>query len=195
MSNRLTCDSFGNVIFSPESVDGPMHCELQAFQTITPSGQVLAHASRSAPQAANAGSLTQDIFGLSGSGSSASAALQRSMASKLRELTADSGSIWFGQTWKVQATPSRRLIWQLAASAHRIPGSGSILWRTPTATDNKDRGHIGNPSIQRRMRLGKQIGLSMLFRRTPCPFCVGAMMGYPPQWTFCGDTETQSSRS
>jgi hypothetical protein len=51
------------------------------------------------------------------------------------------------------------------------------------ASDNRDRGDTTNPSIQRRMRIGKQIGLSMLFKGAPCPSCVEAMMGWPAGWT------------
>jgi hypothetical protein len=54
---------------------------------------------------------------------------------------------------------------------------------TPMASDNRDRGDTTNPSIQRRMHIGKQIGLSMLFKGMPCPSCVEAMMGWPVGWT------------
>lgn len=59
--------------------------------------------------------------------------------------------------------------------------SGSLP--TPNASDNRDRGNVSHPSIQRRMRIGKQIGLSMLFEKEPCPSCVEGMMGIPLGWT------------
>ena len=195
MWKPLTCDSFGNVTFSQESEAGPMPPDLLESPTMSRYGPEAALASRSALAGQSLDLLTLATCGPSGSASSASAALQSSMANRLRELMEGAGSTWFGHSWKVKATPSRRLIWQLAASAHRIPGSGSILWRTPTATDNRDRGNVSQPSIQRRMRLGKQIGLSMLFLKKPCPFCVAAMMGYPQEWTRCADMATPSSRS
>lgn len=54
---------------------------------------------------------------------------------------------------------------------------------TPNASDNKDRGNLANPSIQRRIAIGKQIGLSMLFAKEPCPLCVEGTMGWPKNWT------------
>ena len=57
------------------------------------------------------------------------------------------------------------------------------LLPTPNASDCLDRGHWGNPAIQRRVTIGKQIGLSMLFKGKPCPSCVEAMMGMPIGWT------------
>jgi len=64
-----------------------------------------------------------------------------------------------------------------------INAKESGLLPTPMASDNKDRGNITNPSIQRRIRIGKQVGLSMLFAKEPCPSCVEAIMGWPIQWS------------
>lgn len=44
--------------------------------------------------------------------------------------------------------------------------SGSSL-PTPQASDNRDRGNLDNPSIQRRIALGKQLNLSMVVKRLP----------------------------
>jgi hypothetical protein len=64
-----------------------------------------------------------------------------------------------------------------------IFANASGLLPTPLASDNRDRGDCSMPSIQRRMTIGKQIGLSMLFKGTPCPSCVEGMMGLPRDYT------------
>ena len=68
------------------------------------------------------------------------------------------------------------------------------LWPTPCAADDRDRGRWSNPSIQRRVAMGKQINLSMLAQG-----CGGSnaqmgtqgqlnpqfqcwLMGYPKTW-------------
>ena len=58
------------------------------------------------------------------------------------------------------------------------------LLPTPYASDYRDRGNLHHPCIQRRQRLGKQIGLSMLFWKEVCPSCVEGMMGFPKGWTM-----------
>lgn len=82
-------------------------------------------------------------------------------------------------TWKPAATKSRRrLKFQLVPLAHPTKETEFGLLPTPLASDFRDRGNVGNPSIKRRMLLGKQIHLSMLFKGTPCPMCVASMMGF-----------------
>ena len=55
----------------------------------------------------------------------------------------------------------------------------SGLLPTPNASDHRDRGNLNHPSIKRRIALGKQIGLTVLFKKDACPMCVEGMMGYP----------------
>ena len=54
-------------------------------------------------------------------------------------------------------------------------GRAVHMWPTPAANDNRDRGHLGMPSIQRRQAKGKQIMLSMSVSDTS-----GALN---PDWT------------
>ena len=75
-------------------------------------------------------------------------------------------------------------------TAYRLPPLAPLtdvtafgLLPTPLASDNRDRGNVSMPSVQRRFRIGKQVGLSMLFKREPCPLCVEGMMGFPTIWT------------
>jgi hypothetical protein len=73
-------------------------------------------------------------YGLRSSASSASVALQASLASRLPALLDSRGWITFALTWKAQATPLRRQICVLRASAHRTSDSGFTGWPTATVT-------------------------------------------------------------
>lgn len=55
-------------------------------------------------------------------------------------------------------------------------------WPTPSAGDDRDRGNMSLPSIQRRAALGKQLNLSMVVSETSGalnPAWVEWLMGYP----------------
>lgn len=101
------------------------------------------------------------------------ASLRTAVLSTCEELTG------FSPTWNQSTTPYGRLMWTLVPSEHHIAEEGHSCLVTPLASDHRARGNVSNPCVQRRMRLGKQLALSMLFEATPCPFCVGGMMGYP----------------
>ena len=63
------------------------------------------------------------------------------------------------------------------------------LWPTPQASDNRDRGNLSTPAIQRRIRLGKQANLSMVVSHENGrlnPTWVEWLMGFPEGWTDCG---------
>lgn len=68
---------------------------------------------------------------LSGSVSSASAALQSSLESRLRHLTASRGSTLYALTWRARATPSGLLICALRASVRRTSVSASTSSALP----------------------------------------------------------------
>ena len=62
----------------------------------------------------------------------------------------------------------------------------AVFWPTPQASDNRDRGHIGMPAIQRRKEKGKQIGLGQSVSDTSGalnPLWVEWLMGWPIGWT------------
>lgn len=106
-------------------------------------GQALAPASRSAPPARNVATRMSATYGLRSSGSSASAALQQSLASRLQERLALRGSTMFALTWKAKATPLRRQICQLRASAPRIDGNDFSGWPTPFKEDARSSARKG----------------------------------------------------
>lgn len=71
------------------------------------------------------------------------------------------------------------------------------MWPTPGAADNRDRGNMSMPSIQRRASLGKQLNLGMVVDPTSGslnPTWVEWLMGFPLGWTVCDPLATPSSR-
>jgi DNA (cytosine-5)-methyltransferase 1 len=73
------------------------------------------------------------------------------------------------------------------------------MWPTPNASDNRDRGNLSDPAIQRRIKLGKQVGLTMAVKEnkgggTLNPTWVEWLMGYPAGYTDLKDWEILSSR-
>jgi len=78
------------------------------------------------------------------------------------------------------------------------PGLGKVvLWfSTPQASDNRDRGNMSNPSIQRRIAIGKQIMLSQSVDRNSGqlnPTWVEWLMGWPLGWTDLKPLEMDKS--
>ena len=68
------------------------------------------------------------------------------------------------------------------------------MWPTPNAGDDRDRGNLSMPSIQRRQRLGKQLNLSMVVSEKSGalnPEWVEWLMGFPPGWTNLTSDELQ----
>lgn len=145
-STPTTCVGSPNATSSPVSGSGRTLSGEQDGPTTGRSGQGVARASLSARQAEEAGLLTSGTFGLTGSTSSRSAVLQRSLASRLHQRTASHGSILYKLTWKERVTPSGRVICALRASAVPTSANGSILlgWPTATTRDWKDG---ANPDV------------------------------------------------
>jgi hypothetical protein len=85
------------------------------------------------------GPLTRGTFGRNFIGSSRTAALQSSLASRLQARTDLSGSPEYALRWKSWATALGPQICALRASAHRTSGKGSVGWPSPQA---RDRGRI-----------------------------------------------------
>ena len=81
-----------------------------------------------------------------------------------------------------------------------MQGLGTIVQRfsTPQASDNRDRGNMSNPSIQRRVAKGKQIMLSQSVHPTSGqlnPTWVEWLMGWPLGWTDLKPLEMDKSPS
>ena len=130
----MNLQNSSSAISSPASVDGASPCDLQDGRMSVLFGREAARASLSARQVQEAGLMTSGTSGRTGTTSSASAALQSSLASKLQARTASVGSTLYALTWKQRDTPSGLQICALRASGRRISDSASGLlgWPTPT---------------------------------------------------------------
>ena len=144
MSHQLTLWDTPNATSSPVKASGHMRSGSQAGPMIARFGQDHAPVNLSARQAKERGLLTSGIFGLHSTGSSSSAALTSSLASRLQAKTASAGSTLWRLTWKPWTTPAGRSLSLLRASALRTSESGFTGWPTPTTRDWKDG---GNPDV------------------------------------------------
>jgi len=81
--------------------------------------------------------MTSGTFGQIGTGSSRSAALQRSLANRLQKRMQSLGSTLFRLTWKPWALLSGRSLSRLRAWALRTSGNEPTSWPTPAARDWK----------------------------------------------------------
>ena len=105
--------------------------------------------------------MTSGTYGRTSSTSSASAALQRSLESKLRAATQILGSTLYKMTWKAWDTGSGRCRFRLRASVLRTSVTGSTGWPTPTKGDG-DGGHLmGNASATGRRPDGSKTQVTL----------------------------------
>ena len=141
MFDPATSQDSPSVISSQESEAGLLHCVRPESRIASLCGPAHAHANLSARQAKAEGWMTSGTYGRRSSTSSSSAALQSSLASKLRVLTDSAGSTLYTLTWKERATPSGLRICALRASGHRTSASGSTGWPTAAAARDWKDGH------------------------------------------------------
>lgn len=75
-------------------------------------------------------------------------------------------------------------------TAEAVMGAPAKMWPTPSASDNRDRGNMSNPSLQRRSKIGKQLMLSQVVHPTSGklnPAWVEWLMGFPTGHTDLKD--------
>jgi hypothetical protein len=74
-----------------------------------------------------------------------------------------------------------------SASCHGLATTvARTMWPTPQASDNRDRGNLSNPSVQRRLAIGKQVSLGQsvsLKSGSLNPTWVEWLQGFPLGWT------------
>ena len=177
---QMTLLDTGNAISLPELVCGATPCDAPACQTTSRSGRDRVHASLSARQAKELGLLTSGTFGRRSTGSSASAALQSFLASRLRARTDLLGSTLYSLTWKDRVTPGGALIPALRASVPRTSGSGSTGWVTPSARDWKDTPGMATVRPDGRSRLD-QLPRQATLAGWPTPDAHSASGGRTPK--------------
>ena len=127
----MKSDTQRSFTLSLESESGVTRSDSLGGTTDVLSGPVRAPASPSRSPAEVKAPTTSDTSGLSGSASSASAALREFMVSRLRQLLPTAGGMMWPMTWKQKATPLGRQYCQLAVSAGRTSGTDCGLWLTP----------------------------------------------------------------
>jgi len=133
MSNQKNLPDTPSATSSQGSGAGASHCNSQESDQMNLFGPGAAHASRSAVQAKAEEPQTNDTSGPSSQGSSASASLQQSLASKLQARLDVNGSMEYRLIWKTWVTPQQRQICALRASARRISDKDCFGWPTPVS--------------------------------------------------------------
>jgi len=131
MSRRPSWGIILGVTSSPASVVGTWRCRWRVGRWTFRSGPARAHASRLVRRVSIRGLRMTDTCGLPGSSSSPNAALQSSLASRLRVLMDSAGSTLFALTWKERITPSGRRICARRASVRRTSDNGCGSWPSP----------------------------------------------------------------
>jgi len=152
----MSSENSRNAIFSRGSVDGLSQLDLLDGLMMNHSGPALAPASPSARQGSSAEQATSATSGQLSSGSSASAALQQSLESKLRHALDTNGSPEFDLTWSRKAMPSGPSICALRASARRTSDNECGGWPTPITNDSTGSTHCytgKNPDGSRKIAL------------------------------------------
>ena len=178
-------------ISSQASVSGATHSDSRAGPTTGPCGPAVAPASPSASPAEAKAPTTRDTSGPSGSVSSASAALQSSLESRLRHLTASRGSTLYALTWKARVTPSGLLICALRASVRRTSVSASTSsalpetgWPTPVKSDGDGGRTSRGASATGRTPDGRKVSVSLNH--------VALMAGWPTTGAKDGDKSVRT---
>jgi len=115
MLEPVTLPDLFNAISLPVLVVGATPCALPDGPTTDLFGRAVAPANPSAQPVQGGALQTSAISGLSGSILSASAALESSLVSKLKQRLSTDGSILFNLIWKVKAMPAGRQVYRLRA--------------------------------------------------------------------------------
>jgi hypothetical protein len=110
--------------------------------------------------------------------------------SPLREVVANTPSgNWPTPTCADAFTDKLKSSQQQEGSMHSVNLSQAVkMWPTPCASDNRDRGNMSDPAIQRRVEIGKQVGLSMAVKEKGGseqlnPDWTEWLMGWPVSWS------------
>jgi hypothetical protein len=154
-SRRRTLKASRSATSSPALADGRTRLRSRVGRSIEKSGPAVALVSRSVVQAKDSERKTKDTCGPYGSISSASVALQQSLASKLQARLHLNGSMEYSLTWKDRLTPAGRQICALRASTHRTSDSAYTGWPTCQASDGiggansnrENRPQTGGPDL------------------------------------------------
>ena len=184
---------------SPELVAGASPSDLPDGPMTDLFGLVVAPANPSLPPERRKAAVTIDISGRIGRGSSASAALQRSLVNRLRQQWPTGGSMLFSMRWKPVVTVAGRSVSRLQVSALRTGDNGYGSWATPTTRDHKDGNAASCQNVPINCLLGRQVHLSGSPAETASsdqlnPAFSLWLQGYPTAWGRCAVRVMPSSR-
>jgi len=142
-----------SAISSPESECGVTHSDVPDGPMTDLFGREVAPARVSQPQEKAKGLQTLAISGRIGYGSSASAALQTFLVSRLKARLDMAGSTLFTLTWKTKTTPLGRRYLQQRALGRRTSGAGCTSLPTPQAGTPAQNGYneAGSTDYERKM--------------------------------------------
>jgi len=192
MSDPTTCGTSPAPTSSPGSPDGNSPSDSPAGQQMNLFGPGVAPASRSRTPALVAAWKTSDTSGRSSSASSRSAALQLSLANRLRAAMGARGSPEYELTWKRWAMPSGPPICALRASPRRTDANACSGWPTPNAIPASRGGLQTSPEgALRRIAQGHMLNLDDAAQLAPWPT---PMAGSPGTEDYNAAGNTDSSR-
>ena len=137
MLDRTTCEGTPSAISSPDLAAGARHFERLLGPIIARYGREAVLANLSPSRASNAGLLTSATSGPTGAISSASAALQSSLESRLR--AGLHGSDLCEVIWKPWATPWGQSLSRPRARVRTISEIDTGSWATPSVHGNYNR--------------------------------------------------------
>ena len=131
----VTLPDLFSAISSPDLAAGVTPCASPDGPRTDLFGQAVARVNPLVQPVPKKAPLMIDTSGLSGSISSASAALALSLVSKLKQRLTTDGSTLFNLIWKAKATPAGRQVYRLRASVRRISDSDYGSWPSPSTTE------------------------------------------------------------
>ena len=176
MSNPTILKDSGNATSSRASRVGRARSNAPASRPTGRSGRARAPARRSATRAGGKALTTSATCGPSSTGSSASAALGESLASRLRALCASAGSTVYVQTWRRKVTPSGRPYWAHTARAPTTRETACTGWPTPRASAGTERLDVILARLERyRRATGKSFSLPLAVQAR----AVSPLAGWP----------------
>lgn len=161
MSDLMTCEPTTSAISSPESASGRTRFDALAGLTIDLFGPVPVRANLSPRQAKELGLMTSGTYGLRGTGSSASAALQSSLENRLRVRLSTRGSTLYTLTWKPWTTPTGVSRSRLRASVRRTSEIELSGWPTPTVGNAEGSQSFEGLSATGRTPDGRKVAVSL----------------------------------
>ena len=209
MSNHPTSKDSPSVISSPVSEDGAEHLSLQDGNQADLFGQEALRANLSQQRGTTQAKTMTDISGLSSSISSASAALQQSLVSRLQAQLDLDGLTMYKGIWKQKTTPQQRLYYQVGLSTPRTKENGCSSWPTPSVRDYKDTGNLDKSRFRKSGKERHDTVPRVAFGTAPLPSTAETastvppqlnhrfslwLMGYPIEWAYSGERVTPLSR-